>query len=268
MTLFSNLKAHPETKAILSHLVESQKLPKTLLFHGISGVGKLSFAIEFARYRLKTQKKDPPDLRVIKSSGKAQLITMESALKIIENAKEPPFESKEKWILIDDAHRLHTAAANALLKTLEEPIETTHFILVASSRNALLPTILSRSHSLYFPPLQDRWIEEEFEEEESRDLLTKIAAGSLGRALMLKNSKELLQLIHSFLQEKRVLEKLEIARKIEEECLVEGELSFEKFDLLCDSLAVFGGRSFYSKVEAMRENGDRNIKLRHLLETL
>lgn len=58
-------------------------------------------------------------------------------------------EGRRKWVVIEDAHQLNMAASQALLKTLEEPINTT-FFLVTHQLLALLPTIRSRCQTLVF----------------------------------------------------------------------------------------------------------------------
>ena len=53
-------------------------------------------------------------------------------------------------VIIDHAHRLTPEAANAFLKTIEEPPNNVHFIFLTTSKSQVLPTILSRCNSLYF----------------------------------------------------------------------------------------------------------------------
>ncbi len=55
-----------------------------------------------------------------------------------------PVQGEKKAVLIPDAHLLTTEAQNALLKVLEEPPAHTVFLLTASSKESLLPTVLSR----------------------------------------------------------------------------------------------------------------------------
>ncbi|MBR3236509.1 hypothetical protein IKF92_02430 [Candidatus Saccharibacteria bacterium] len=58
-------------------------------------------------------------------------------------------QTNDQIIVIDRVESMNEEAANALLKTLEEPQEKTHFILLTSEISAILPTILSRSE-IYF----------------------------------------------------------------------------------------------------------------------
>lgn len=66
-----------------------------------------------------------------------------------------PHEGNAKVFIVRRAEELSVSAANALLKTLEEPGAKTHFILLSSQPEALLPTILSRTQRVRFAPLPD-----------------------------------------------------------------------------------------------------------------
>ncbi len=63
--------------------------------------------------------------------------------------------ASHRYIIIRDAHKLRDEAANAFLKTLEEPNPNTSFILTTSNLNALLPTIVSRCQVVRFAPFSD-----------------------------------------------------------------------------------------------------------------
>jgi DNA polymerase-3 subunit delta' len=66
-----------------------------------------------------------------------------------------PHEGRAKVFIVRRAEELSISAANALLKTLEEPGDRTHFVLLTSQPEALLPTILSRTQRVRFAPLPD-----------------------------------------------------------------------------------------------------------------
>ncbi len=66
-----------------------------------------------------------------------------------------PAEGRARVFIVRDAHDLTTSAANALLKTLEEPRPSTHFVLLTSRPDKLLPTIRSRSMPIRFGPLPE-----------------------------------------------------------------------------------------------------------------
>lgn len=72
----------------------------------------------------------------------------------------PPHEGRALVFIVRDAHELTQQAANALLKTLEEPPRQVHFILLTSHPNRLLDTIRSRTLGVRFGPLPDEVVEQ------------------------------------------------------------------------------------------------------------
>lgn len=99
-----------------------------------------------------------------------------------------PYEGARKVALIVNAEAMTVEAANAFLKTLEEPSPTTHFILLTDRPNFLLPTIVSRCQKLRFNLLAERQIEQALRELHGAEpaaarLLSEISGGSLGKAL-------------------------------------------------------------------------------------
>lgn len=97
-----------------------------------------------------------------------------------------------KICIITDIHRLHTAAANALLKILEEPPPHLIFILTAEEKNSVLPTIISRSRvlSLYKVPSAEIKPHLQNTDEDTRQFILHIAAGKPGKALQLLHNSE------------------------------------------------------------------------------
>ena len=79
---------------------------------------------------------------------------------VLARAAYPPHEGRAKVIVIRRAEELSISAANALLKTLEEPIAKTHFVLLTTALGALLPTVQSRSQRVRFGPLPDAVLEQ------------------------------------------------------------------------------------------------------------
>lgn len=264
------MSAHSAQKAILEKFKHLDALPSVFLFYGPEGVGKRTYALELIRHRLETTKESPPDLRIIAPEGKGHLITIEKAKQVISFAQQAPYEAKEKWLLIDDADRLHPAAANALLKTLEEPLETTHFILITSHPKALLPTIRSRAQGLLFGPLSDEFVASHLSASPSRDLIATAADGSLGRAQKMGELIELMPHIGDLLTQDDVSKKESAAAKI--------ETLFEKaggtpkhLEALLSLMATFYSEDPSSReqlgeqFEQVRSGISRHIKLRHLL---
>jgi DNA polymerase III subunit delta' len=132
------------------------------------------------------------DIGLIIPYGKNILVDAIRSLEAEANFR--PYEAKARFFVIDNADRMNEEASNALLKTLEEPSPTSHIFLVSSRPNALLPTIRSRCQTLRFAPVDARQIEGFLEGKKQFSvadaaLLSKLARGSVGRALNLDLAK-------------------------------------------------------------------------------
>jgi len=104
-----------------------------------------------------------------------------------------PNEGNYKICIIEHADTMNIQAANAFLKTLEEPPEDTIIILTTSKPNSLLPTIISRCQQLPFYPISKKKIEEKllgFETLEIFDakMLARVSNGNMEKALRLMES--------------------------------------------------------------------------------
>jgi DNA polymerase-3 subunit delta' len=101
------------------------------------------------------------------------------------------YEGRRRFVLVDPADAMNPQAQNALLKTLEEPPEDTTLVLVASSPDALLPTIRSRCLRIAFAPLPAGAVEERLcqagHAPEAARLAAALSGGSLGRALAVRD---------------------------------------------------------------------------------
>ncbi|SFM85201.1 DNA polymerase III subunit delta' [Thermodesulforhabdus norvegica] len=92
-----------------------------------------------------------PDLMVLRPEGQA--IKIDRVREIASELSFAPLASKRRVILLEDAERLGDEAANALLKSLEEPPAHNVFILLASNVYALLPTLRSRCFTITLQPV-------------------------------------------------------------------------------------------------------------------
>jgi DNA polymerase-3 subunit delta' len=79
---------------------------------------------------------------------------------VLARAAFPPHEGRAKVFIVRRAEELSVAAANALLKTLEEPGQRTHFVLLSATPDALLPTIRSRTQRVRFAALPEAVVTE------------------------------------------------------------------------------------------------------------
>ena len=108
---------------------------------------------------------------------------------VIDKVGAKPIRGRAKVFLIREADRITPQAQNALLKTLEEPPETTFLILLVSSLDRMLPTIRSRCHLTPFGTLPAEFVAGKLGElrpdvpRERADFYARLAQGSLGLAL-------------------------------------------------------------------------------------
>src|SRR5450432_4178978 len=93
------------------------------------------------------------------SANEATGISIEQVRRIVlERAGYRPHEGRALVFIVREAEELTVSAANALLKTLEEPGPSTYFVLLTSRPNRLLDTIRSRTLPVRFSPLSDELV--------------------------------------------------------------------------------------------------------------
>lgn len=124
---------------------------------------------------------------------RANVIKINSIREIRRESSMSTSDNRTRIFIISGADAMNDAAANTLLKTLEEPPGDTMFILTTAHREALLPTILSRCQNVRFDPLTEEEIRLALVarghlEEPRAALLARLAGGSYTRALELGES--------------------------------------------------------------------------------
>jgi DNA polymerase-3 subunit delta' len=124
---------------------------------------------------------------------RANVIKINSIREIRRESSLSTSDNRTRIFIISGADAMNDAAANTLLKTLEEPPGDTMFILTTAHREALLPTILSRCQNVRFDPLTEEEIRLALVvrghlEETRAALLARLAGGSYSRALELGES--------------------------------------------------------------------------------
>ncbi len=190
--MFKNLIGNNVAKTQLERLLATDRVPGSMLFAGPEGVGKKQFAYELARAFVCTDVSDigpcgkclacvriveivPPksekgeeyDRVFFGSHADVGLVSpykrnirVGSIRALEQEANFRPFEGRARLFIIDNADRMNDSAANALLKTLEEPSPTTYIILVTAQPDKLLQTIRSRSQTIRFGPVEPKEIEQ------------------------------------------------------------------------------------------------------------
>jgi DNA polymerase-3 subunit delta' len=192
--------------AVLRRALAASRLAQGYLFEGPAGVGKATTARAlmqaFACEKRPgegcgacgpCQKIDAgthPDLVQIGPLEDKRDIVIAQVRDVVLRCAYRPHEAPRRLVIVDPADRMNASAANALLKTLEEPPEATHFVLVSDAPTRLPITIRSRCQKLRFAPLGVDLIAAHLEREagvaaDQARFDAALAGGSLGRALAL-----------------------------------------------------------------------------------
>jgi len=210
---FSTLIGNDRIKTLLRRAVAEGRIGQSLLMAGPRGVGKHQFAVALAQALnceqvergeacgdcvpcRKIARNEHADVRTIlresqdpsfKKESKSQFIKVDQTRALSEQAQFRPYEGRRRVFIIDDAEWLRHEAANSLLKTLEEPPDTSLIILITAKPFSLLDTIRSRCLMLSFAPLTAAEIEQHLRTtktspEEAR-LRARLAVGSIGSAI-------------------------------------------------------------------------------------
>lgn len=158
-TTFNDVVGQQSLTNTLKRAITSQKLASAYLFCGPRGVGKTTCARIFAKaINCLNPHEDGEACNECESCisfneqrsmnvqelNAAANNSVEDIRQIIDQVRVPPQLGKYKVIILDEVHMLSQSAANALLKTLEEPPSYVIFILATTEKQKILPTILSR----------------------------------------------------------------------------------------------------------------------------
>lgn len=221
MNRFSELIGQPQAIELLQQAIAHNRIAPAYLFAGPSGIGKSlaakAFAEELLAFNLTVEQQERvkrrffagnhPDLLWVSPTYQHQgklltakeaeesglkrkappLIRIEQIREIGQFLSRPPLEASRAVIVLEEAQSMNEGAANALLKTLEEPGKAT-LILIAPSVDALLPTLVSRCQRIPFYRLSLSAMEQVLSKTGHEDVLSfpqllAIAQGSPGEAI-------------------------------------------------------------------------------------
>ena len=220
---FENIIGQSFAKKYLSNSIIKDKINHAYLFEGIDGVGKNTFAREFAKVLLKSKHLDNnPDFICIEPQGAsikiAQIRSLQSDVIIKPH-------TNYKIYVINDAQKMTIESQNALLKTLEEPPKYVIIILLTNNKNALLDTIKSRCDIVKFLPIPfielKNYLNEKGIDGKKASILATFSRGSISKALELSESSDFMLMredIQNNIQtmlEKNVVDILELPNKYE-----------------------------------------------------
>ncbi len=198
----------PRARVMLSAALSSGP-SHAYLFSGPPGAGKRAAARAFAAEILAAGAADPedarrralldpsphPDLVWLTPSG-AQHLVEEVRERVIRASAYRPFEGDSRVFVLEAAEAMRDESQNALLKTLEEPPDFVHLILLSSEPAALLETVVSRCQSIDFAPLPVEVLEAELAgagDSAEVAAAARLAAGDLdlARSLLEPEGREL-----------------------------------------------------------------------------
>ncbi len=226
---FADIIGHDSGKALLRSAIVQNRVAHAYLFHGDDRIGKRLLALRFAQTLLcetlpighepdacgvcracrQVEARTHPDFMVIEPDREQAnpQIKIELIRDIEHQLIYRPLIGDRKICLIDDADRMTIGAANALLKTLEEPPDHSLFVLVSSRPYALPATIRSRCQALRLTPSAQTQVEaavilkRELPPSDAH-FLAVLSDGQLGKALecnleQARNSQKEFSLIFS-----------------------------------------------------------------------
>jgi len=222
---FDSFIGNSKALAAVREMVAGSRVPGSLLFSGPDGVGKKTLARMLAKALVcernkgdfcdacarcrkaeemfTTAQEDLARRREMKDAARrveglvyfdfqileplTRFILTEQIRQLRHVAYTRPFEFPRRIFIIDDAQTVHWQAADLLLKVLEEPPETTSFILVCSNPYELRPTIRSRCLQILFQPVAESTILELLARQERLNktqmvLAARVASGSVAKA--------------------------------------------------------------------------------------
>lgn len=211
---WSDIRGQDRALDILRRALDTDRVHHAYLFTGLRGVGKHLTARTLAAVINCLERPDEafadacghctscrkiadsqhPDVLEVEPDGR--FIKIDQIREIQKASTRAPYEGRFRVVIIDEAHALTEPAANALLKTLEEPSARMRLMLVTDQPHGLLDTIISRCQILRFGALDEQivvdrlaeMVEEDDELDEQVDRIDlQLAAGygegSLGRSL-------------------------------------------------------------------------------------
>ncbi len=192
------MQVYPWQKKEWDQLVNQEnngRLPHAVLLTGPKGLGKKDFAMAFAhRILCEDKEKKPcghcrgcrffgngthPDFFLIEPEVDSKSIRVEPIRELVDQLNQTSQRNGYQVVVISPVENMNRAAANAFLKTLEEPQGNVLMILVCHQIGKLLPTIRSRCQRISFScrssEAAEKWLAESISDKEKAKRLLKVA---------------------------------------------------------------------------------------------
>jgi len=224
---------HKKILAYLSKTSSAKTISHAYLFYGPEHVGKSTVArwfgkmlvcekscgapCEMCRACVEIEKGIYPDFHNIQAGSHTSLISIDEIRTLKLALSHTSLHNSYKIVIIDPIEALGPEAANAILKTLEEPHGKTVFILIANVLTGIAKTIISRTELITFSNVSRAEIIKALPEtysSEQKEFIARITTGKIALALSLtpeiiheraKDEREILKLLTSPLHEQIVL---------------------------------------------------------------
>ncbi len=254
---FGDVLGQEHVVKVLEAQVESGDISHAYLFAGTRGTGKTSVARIFAS-AIGTSKNDIYEIDAASNTG------VDDIRSLNESVNTLPFESKYKVYILDEVHMLSKSAANALLKTLEEPPSHVVFILATTETHKIPETVLSRCQVFTFKKPSEETLKKVAQniakkegftiDSSSADLIALLGDGSF------RDTQGILQKIISWSKDSKISE--------EEVRLVTGA---PKMELIHDILSAISAGDLPKGLSAVhtaaKENIDMSVFLKLILHS-
>lgn len=209
------LEGHDDVRDRFKQILTTGRLAHAYLFLGPAGIGKKKFALLLSQ-TLQCEQRPPEEMDPCEECGACRQVAAGTHPDVTvasrpEDRVEFPIETvrtdvirplgmkptlgRYRIVIVDDADSFNEYSANALLKTLEEPPPRSLLILISTSPELMLPTILSRCQQIWFRPLSTdvvaRILMEQgaVKDEAQARYCAEIAEGSVAEALLLASRK-------------------------------------------------------------------------------
>lgn len=206
---FASIRGHAGVVERLGRSITAGRVHHAYYFTGPDGVGKASTAVALAQAMScdrapgegcgecptcsRMARNIHPDLVWVEAEGKQ--IKIQQIRQLEDRLAQGAHEAHALVILVNEVERLNVHAANALLKSLEEPRSGVHFVLVSAASHRVPITVRSRCQQVRFGPLSKEVLTELMAERVSLEAdqaaeAARLADGSLSRALMLVDNED------------------------------------------------------------------------------
>jgi DNA polymerase-3 subunit delta' len=200
VVLLSEVREQPEGVRFLKRVVEGH-LTSPLLLVGDEGIGRRFSVVQAAKEAFSGGDPDSihcfqidegvhPDLMVVSAGDKP--IGVDAIRAVVDEAMAFPDMVPARYVIIDGVDTMTLPAADALLKTLEDPPHTTRFFLLAQVVEKVPLTVRSRCGLVRYHPLSEAFIVEHLkaiEEDPAKALVySRLSGGSVGRATQFRLS--------------------------------------------------------------------------------